>query len=571
MTLARAQSGADEAAGATAENREAAEVYLSALRSQAVRVLSLLDREPFSPTQGCMDRTHWAWKFTDFPGARFQEGLCFLSFLYATPLDDSPYYRSEKLLHWIAGGFDYWCGIQRPGGDFDEAYPYEHSLAATAFTSFYLSEAWRFLHGALPTATDERFKAALTRAGDWLVRNDETHGFLSNHLAAAAAALYHAYLISGETRFEEGSRYFLDKILRHQSDEGWYDEYGGADPGYQTHGSFYLARYLQLSGRKDLEESLLRSFDFLAHFIHPDRSLGGEYASRNTQTYYPAAFEMMANRSGAARWIAEEMRPAVTSLSAAGLGTVDAYNLFPLLNNYVFAYLAARERKAGVPPTPPEQPERLHFPKAGLLKVRKARYDLFVGLGKGGVVKLFDRAAPRLVFSNAGYIGKLRGGGTVSNQWLEPSRHCEVADGEIAVDGCFYKVSRPVMSPLKFMVLRGFNLTLGRMQKPAAWLKSVLVKVLIYRKRQMDLHVRRRIVLHDDGIEVHDRLHGGGAGEVDTLVTDEAFTTIHMGSARYHVPAELTSTKDGGDAFYRPILADELRQGAERRCRIVLP
>ena len=37
-------------------------------------------REPRSPTAGCCDRTYWAWKFVDFPGARFQEALCVLSF-----------------------------------------------------------------------------------------------------------------------------------------------------------------------------------------------------------------------------------------------------------------------------------------------------------------------------------------------------------------------------------------------------------------------------------------------------------------------------------------------------------
>jgi hypothetical protein len=268
-------------------------VYLDAIRRNAVRVLGLMDREPLSPTRGCMDRTFWAWKFTDFPGARFQEGLCALSFLNAAGFDGNPYHGSPILRSWIAGGFDFWAAIQRRAGDFDEAYPLERSFAATAFTSFYLSEAWSFLEGDLPAATADRFKAALAKAGSWLTRNDETHGFLSNHLAAAAAALQHAYRITGEDRFERRARYFLERILDHQSGEGWYDEYGGADPGYQTHGSFYLARYLELNPDPDLRDSLERASRFLAHFVHPDRSIGGEYASRNTQTYYPAAFEML--------------------------------------------------------------------------------------------------------------------------------------------------------------------------------------------------------------------------------------------------------------------------------------
>ncbi|MCH8150116.1 MAG: CoA transferase, partial [Planctomycetes bacterium] len=185
---------------------------------------------------------------------------------------------------------------------------------------------------------------ALEQAGNWLCVHDERHGFLSNHLAAAAGALAHAHRICGHSRFEDRGRHFLGKILDHQSDEGWFDEYGGADPGYQTHGSFYLARYLDLTGAGELIDSLKRSFAFLAHFVHADGSLGGEYASRNTQTYYPAALEMMADRSEGAKWIAETMRPSVATLAAAGLGSVDAYNYFPLLNNAVFAYLACMTR-----------------------------------------------------------------------------------------------------------------------------------------------------------------------------------------------------------------------------------
>ena len=94
----------------------------------------------------------------------------------------------------------------------------------------------------------------MARAGEWLIRNDETHGFLSNHLAAAAGALRHAYRQTNEARFAERSQYFLDRILGRQSEEGWYDEYGGADPGYQTHCSFYMARCWELT-----EDELLRA------------------------------------------------------------------------------------------------------------------------------------------------------------------------------------------------------------------------------------------------------------------------------------------------------------------------
>ena len=101
-----------------------------------------------------------------------------------------------------------------------------------------------------------------------------------------------------------------------------------------------------------------------------------------------------------------------------------------------------------------------------------------------------------------------------------------------------------------------FNLTAGRFQKTAAWLKALLVKVLIYKKQELDLRFSRHIVLHDDGIEVLDHLVGDAQRKVAVLVAEEAFTTIHMGSARYFVPGELAAAKHmpgAADAFVHRI------------------
>lgn len=540
--------------------------YVPLLLQTAPRVLGMLDREPLSPTRGCMDRTYWAWKFTDFPGARFQEGLFFLSFLVQTPLPHNPYYASGRLLSWIGGGFEYWCHIQRRRGDFDEAYPYEGSLAATAFTSFYLAEAFERVGEQLPAATASEVKRSLVRAGSWLLRHDEAHGFLSNHLAAAAAALLHAYRISGEARFERRFRFFLEKVLDRQSREGWYEEYGGADPGYQTHGSLYLARIWQLTGDAALLASLDRSVAFLAHFVHPDGSLGGEYASRNTQTYYPAAFEMLADQSAAAAWIATTLRSSVSSLAAAGLGSVDRYNLFPLLNNYVFAELGlqACRDSALTPAGPSPEPALLYFADAGIVKVRRERYDLVLGLRKGGVLRIFDRRSRRLVYADAGYIGRRRGK-LVSSQWEDPQREVQVGPEEARVTGRFHQVPRPVMRPGLFLGFRLFSLTLGRVPAFAAWLKKTLVRALITRQRELEVSFARRVCFADEQVEVEDRIEAL-SDSLDELVHAERFTTIHMGSSRYFVPHELSDT--GHPCEERVDLAS-LHSGILRRRRIL--
>ena len=517
------------------------EAYQSRLSAEANRVLGMLDRESFSRTFGCIDRTYWAWKFTDFPGSRFQEGLCFLSFLYSTPFEGNLLYRNESLIGWLQGGLQNWTGQQHKAGDFDEAYPGERSLAATAFTSFYLSEAFLLIEEQLDADVSMQFKRSLAKAADWLCRNDETHGFLSNHLAAAAAALLHAHRLLGSDEYYQRYRYFIRRILDRQSDEGWYEEYGGADPGYQTHGTFYLARCFQLTEDSELLESLERSCEFLQHFIHPDRSLGGEYASRNTQTYYPAGYEMLSDKLAAARWIASEMRPAILDGSAAGLLSVDPYNYFPLLNNYVFALRANMGRKtdSSCLSSPLEKTYQLYLPKAGLLKVRKQKFDLYVGISKGGVVKLFDRQTNKLKFSSCGYIGKLNNGTPVSSQSFDLLRGARVSSDAIELSAQFYTFSRPVMTPIKFLLFRVFSLVTGRIGTVASWLKRTLVKVLIYRKESLEITLNRQIRVSEDGIELVDRITGTDLVNISELEHKSIFTTIHMGSSRYFIPNEL--------------------------------
>ena len=93
-----------------------ADLYWRAILEEAPRVLSLMDREPLSPTVGCCDREYWAWKFVDFPRVRFQEALYVLNFLWATNEPSNPYFKQAELLGWVRGGLEFWCGLQHADG-----------------------------------------------------------------------------------------------------------------------------------------------------------------------------------------------------------------------------------------------------------------------------------------------------------------------------------------------------------------------------------------------------------------------------------------------------------------------
>ena len=164
-------------------------LYLDNVLSRIPQILSQIDQEFFSKTYGCGDRVFWCWKFTDFPGGRFQEFVYTISWLYSATSFGNHWKGNLHLLWLIEAGLKYWCNIQYRDGSFDEAYPFEHSLAATAFTTFYLTESYELVKHDLSENTKTAFLEALDKASRWMYRNCETHGILSNHLAAAAAGL----------------------------------------------------------------------------------------------------------------------------------------------------------------------------------------------------------------------------------------------------------------------------------------------------------------------------------------------------------------------------------------------
>jgi len=301
---------------------------------------------------------------------------------------------------------------------------------------------------------------------------------------------------------------------------------------------------------------------WLAHFVHPDGSLGGEYASRNTQTYYPAAFEMLALRLPAAAWISERMRSSVVNGAAVGLSNIDIYNHFPILNNLVFAYLALDQRGGAIAPTeePGETLELAWYPKAGIARVRRERYDAYVGTAKGGVIKVFDRIQKAMVYSDCGYVGLLEDGRTISSQYQDSQRSIDVADSRIEVSGVFFEVSRPDMNPMRFLGFRIFSLTFGRFAFLGQWLKRYLVKLLIYRKVAIDIRIKRVIEFENHGVRVRDSLVGQDGTRLKSLRWSDRFTTIHMGSSRYFVMNELQAFQGKTD-FEREIALGDIPTG----------
>jgi hypothetical protein len=509
-----------------------AEVYRRAALAEAWRLTSLVDRNPFSATRGSLSRTHWGWKFEDFPFPRMQEGVYALARLHALPGNDNPFFDRSDVRAWIEWAFEYWASRQHRNGAFDEAYPYEQCLAATAFTSFYVAHAFRLHQQHLPASLQERVKASLVAAGDWLIDNDETHGVLSNHLAVAVAALELIARIGGDARHSRRARHFLDRIFAHQSEEGWMREYDGADIGYGTHGLFYLASYWEVTGCRDTLAALRRFARFLAHFVHPDGTIGGEYSSRNTEFYYPAGFEILSHECPASAGIAAYMRSSIAERRACGVWAMDAFNFMPMLNNVLFAMDAARSGVAIEPVACERTPFSRYFEHCGLWIVNGERHYSIVGLSKGGTACVFDKRDRRLAARHAGLVafaGRRRF--TSQDYTLRPRVDWSEDETTARVQVPWKVFGQMAFSPTLFIGFRLFNLSFGRLPAVSRWLKRILVHVLIARRKRPPIEHSRTVQVLGETISIVDEIRF--AGGVDRLAAAAQFAAIHMGSSMY--------------------------------------
>jgi hypothetical protein len=506
--------------------------YLDLALQQAPRLVSLIDRNPHSRTRGSFSRTHWAWKFSDFPYPRLQEGVYALSQLFAIGHPQNPLYQAPAVPQWIAWGLEYWADRQHGNGAFDEAYPNEQCLAATAFTTFYLGSVYLEWRSRLDEQLQQTLDRTFTRAGEWLCTNDETHGLLSNHLGVAVAALEIMARLCQRPDFSARAQMFRDRILTHQSSDGWMQEYDGADIGYGTHGFFYLAAYWQMTGCAATLGGLRRFAAFLRYFVHPDGTLGGEYSSRNTEFCYPAGFEILAPVCEHSAALARAMRDSLATSRACGVASMDDFNLMPMLNNLFFAARAsgALSSAAGLPWQGP--PFKKYFADAGLWVINSASHYAIVGLGKGGTVSLFDKAEQRMSARHAGLIARGDGHYWSSQDYVRQPAVTWSNDGEaVEVEVPWKRLGQPVFGPVKFMAFRTFSITLGAFPAVSRWLKDLLVRTLIRRKVRPAVRHRRRIALTDDGICIDDDI--SMPGQWSELTAYDQFTSVHMGSAMY--------------------------------------
>lgn len=510
-----------------------AESYLQEVGANLPRLLALVDRDPTSESYGMGDRYYWAWGLIDFGNATFQgmaHGLarlwCHGLWPYATP--------KSRFLDRIDSLYQGAAKLTRADGSLEEAFPNEGSFCVTALVAFDLLVALDLLDDQVDQSTRKDWKKIIEPMIDYLLRAEETHAIISNHLATAVAALVRWHRLTGDVRAEVRGRDLLDRILRHQSTEGWFREYQGADPGYQSLCTCYLADVHRLRPDWQLLEPLRRSVQFIWHFAHPDGSFGGLYGSRCTRFYYPAGVLSLADEIPEAAVLAAFMARSIGNQRVVTLSSIDEPNLIPTFNAYCWAAaLASQPSQAQsafplpILPALLRQSLRLHYDQAGLFLDRGEEYYSIIATGKGGVVYHFASGRPPVidagvVVRNAiGQLGSSQGPGQVQ---------LEETEGALTVAASIVPMPKQCPGPWQFLVLRLLCVTIFRFPTLREWVKQILVRLLITGNAPWPLKNRRTLRLGKD-LAIQDETELRPGYKVVQTVHD--FVPIHMASQGY--------------------------------------
>ena len=449
---------------------ELRKLYLKAGLADIPRLLGAVDRNPYRATSGCLDRGYWHYRTAAFPSEMFQEGVLAMALVYATPLEGNRWHREARVRELAVAALRFSARSTHRDGSCDDYYPFERAFGAAVFSLYAAARAYEILG-----LEDSEISAAIQRRARWVAGHGES-GRLANHHALAALGLWQVGRVTGKAEYTAAAGRKIRELLAWQSEEGWFEEYGGADPGYQTATVDWLAKYRRASGDTGLDEPLARAVRFCRLMLQPDSSCGGPHGSRGTYHFYAHGFELMAGQSAEAADLADAFLAALAGGRQADFGDdrMYAHRTADLLEAYVDW---SPQRPAPVAETPGD----CWLPRAGLLVRRAHGRHTVVSAARGGVFKHF--AAGRLSACDAGLILQTTDGRVAVSQMHDPGRTADFSQAEGTADAkCGYSVLRvagpmhwarfETATPLRQAVFHLGMLTIGR------WLRGLVRRLL---------------------------------------------------------------------------------------------
>lgn len=461
--------------------------------AQIPKILTLLDRNLHSPTYGCFDRNFWHYKIIDFPSGMAQEFVLPLALAYSLEIPNNPYYLQKMIHKWVEAGILYAAHTAHPDGSCDDYFPFERASGATAFSLLASIESYQILG-----LNNYEILSFFEKRADWLVHHYES-GKLANHEALIVLCLELLSRLLETSKWDTAKAARLERLLTWQSQEGWFTEYSGFDPGYHTLTISCLARIYELNKSEKLKYIITKAVELAAQFIHPDGSFGGEYASRNTYNFFPHGFELVG------KWLPASLSINDQFLIGLKNGLAPCYADDHIIGHHTWNYLLAwrdfvTERSISVT----RDVASLWLKEAQILIKRRPGTELYVSLNKGGIFKLFRNQ--KLVASDTHLSLQIRKGKKILNavSHLSGDYDVKISQDELTISGNMGWAKQTQMSPLKLMILRLVMLTFGRFFPNL--IRKILQKILITGKQDAPFYFTRHFKYEDGSWYITDEL-----------------------------------------------------------------
>lgn len=510
-------------------------VYLDHVYKNLPRVLSLFDNDLSSASYGFGDRLHWAWGLSDFANGTYQGAAHGFARLWVAGLWPYPTSQS-KFLERIDSLFIATRNIVRKNGSLEEAFPNEGSYCVTALVAFDLLCALDLLKDTVDKSTQERWKTIIKPLIEYLLVSDEQHALISNHLATAVAALFRWYGLTSEVRADVKARLLLDRIVKGQSSEGWFTEYEGFDPGYQSLATYYLADIYFKQKDLQIRNLLEHSLEFLKYFIHPDGSFGGAYGSRCTRFYAPGGITALSSELPLARRICVEMSSSIKNFKVVSLSEIDEPNLIPFFNSFCWAASILAKKSeihddyAESRSLPNLQSENFFkfFKIAGILVSKSQDLYYILNIKKGGVLYAFEKH--KCIKIDCGVVFSNNKNVLGSTNFWDPDIKYTIENDEITIESRVVEMPKKLPTPIEFLAIRMLSLTLFKSYFFREYIKKALVKFLITKKRFWPVKNKRKVLIGGKLKIIDESYIPRGYSKIDEIFN---FIPVHMASKGY--------------------------------------
>ncbi|GBF80467.1 hypothetical protein [Aphanothece sacrum] len=463
--------------------------------AQIPKLLTLLDRNPHSPTYGCFDRNFWQYKIIDFPSGMSQEFVYPLALAYQTNIPNNPFYEQPIIKNWVEAGILYAAESAHSDSSCDDYFPFERAGGAAAFSLLAFLESYQLLNLDNQVIIDFCIKRA-----DWLAHHQES-GRLTNHQALIVLCLELLSKLIKTDRWNEQKKRRLEQVLSWQNTEGWFQEYEGCDPGYHTLTISCLARIYEFNPENTrLKDAIAKAVILASQFVHPDGSYGGEYTSRNTYNFFPHGFELVG------KWLPEALTINDQFLKGLEKGLAPCYADDHIIGHHTWNYLLAwRDFVPERPEIKPRLTGRFRLEEGGIIIDRREDTELYLALNKGGVFKLFREG--KLICSDTQFSLQIQEKNKIKNAvaHLVSKRYkIEIEDDKISIQGALGWAKQKQMTTLNLIILRVVMYSFGRFFPNL--IRKLLQKILITGKKNAPFQFYRELLWEDGKWKVIDKI-----------------------------------------------------------------